>query len=66
MNNHLEECAAMRHLNIFISLRAGLALLVTSKPTVIYTCNMFVLLCACDVMNVLFVQKMKIYTKKIK
>ena len=53
-------------LNIFISLRAGLALLVTSKPPVIYTCNMFVLFCACDVMNVLFVQKMKIYTKKIK
>jgi len=29
--------------------------------TVIYTCNMFVLFCACDVMNVLSVKKMKIY-----
>jgi hypothetical protein len=27
--------------------------------TVIYTCNMFVLFCACDLMNVLSVQKMK-------
>jgi prophage antirepressor-like protein len=32
--------------------------------TVIYTCNMFVLFCACDVMNVLSVKKkMKIYKK---
>ena len=35
--------------------------------TVIYTCNMFVLFCACDVMNVLSVKKkMKIYKKKKK
>jgi protein tyrosine phosphatase len=27
MNNHLEECVAMRHLNIFLSLRTCLALL---------------------------------------
>jgi hypothetical protein len=27
---------------------------------------MFALFCACDVMNVLFVKKMKIYKKKVK
>jgi hypothetical protein len=32
--------------------------------TVIYTYNMLVLFCACDVMNVLSVKKMKIYQKK--
>ena len=34
--------------------------------TVIYTCNMFVLFCACDVMNVLSVKKKRKFTKKIK
>ena len=32
--------------------------------TVIYTYNMFVLFCACDVMNGLSVKKIKIYTQK--
>ena len=34
--------------------------------TVIYTCNMFVLFCACDVMNGLFVKKWKFTNKKKK
>ena len=34
--------------------------------TVIYTYNMFVLFCACDVMNVLSVKKIKIYNKEKK
>ena len=34
--------------------------------TVIYTCNMFVLFCACDVMNVLSVKKKCKFTKKKK
>jgi predicted metallo-beta-lactamase superfamily hydrolase len=33
--------------------------------TVIYTYDMFVLFCTCDVMNVLSVKKMKIYNNKI-
>ena len=34
--------------------------------TIIYTCNMFVLFCACDVMNVLSVKKKKCkFTKKL-
>ena len=32
--------------------------------TVIYTYNLFVLFCTCDVMNVLSVKKMKIYKQK--
>ena len=31
--------------------------------TVIYTYNIFVLFCACDVMNVLSVKKIQIYTQ---
>jgi len=34
--------------------------------TVIYTYNMFVLFCACDVMNVFSVEKMKIYKQRKK
>ena len=33
--------------------------------TVIYTCNMFVLFCACDVMNVLSVKKNEKLHKKL-
>ena len=37
--------------------KSGYVLSTQIAITVIYTCNMFVLFCACDVMNVLSVKK---------
>ena len=51
-----------------ISEKSGYVLSTQIAITVIYTCNVFVLFCACDVMNVLSVKKkkMKIYKKNNK
>ena len=50
-----------------ISEKSGYVLSTQIAITVIYTCNMFVLFCACDVMNVLSVKKnMKIFKKNNK